>query len=264
MERLNYKWFIDIAEKDLIASKLLFSNKLYMQSIFYLQQTIEKSSKGLWLMSGFVTYKEVTESGHNYFKLQRKIIQNKIEELKLILDNNNSYKFPFVEPMQLAYNGLYEYINNGNVEADLLFPLKVNVVQLLKQIGRELSYEVSLKISPDELIDNSIKYLEDYISELYNFYPVKKITLDKGMLYETLSSALDFYKSLHKVLMSLYLLNILFYDQVSRSRYPFLDEDYNPIKHYKIKNPLLKNYATIVSYIEQIITLIKKINKFNN
>ena len=52
---------LEIAKKDLEAAKLLFNNRLYPQSIFYLQQCNEKAIKSYGLKLKIITELEAKE-----------------------------------------------------------------------------------------------------------------------------------------------------------------------------------------------------------
>jgi hypothetical protein len=60
MEEYSKKWF-EGASEDLDAANLLFQNKKYRQAVFFLQQTCEKTAKGLLMKIGFLPDYEENE-----------------------------------------------------------------------------------------------------------------------------------------------------------------------------------------------------------
>lgn len=70
LESINDLLFI--AKQDLEASKILYEKKLYPQSVYYLQQCIEKITKAFGLWTGFIEEKEL------YPRRQKKSIFNRI------------------------------------------------------------------------------------------------------------------------------------------------------------------------------------------
>ena len=61
---------LEIAKKDLEATKILFNNMLYAQAIFYLQQCIEKAIKSLGIKRKIITESDLwKEIGHKALKV---------------------------------------------------------------------------------------------------------------------------------------------------------------------------------------------------
>ncbi len=91
---------LEIAKKDLEASKLLFSNGLYPHAVFYLQQAIEKAVKsfGIW-------YKIINEDeakkyiGHKAWKLYYKIFDEVLKMIPILEDYLN--KLPELRNVRL-------------------------------------------------------------------------------------------------------------------------------------------------------------------
>ena len=56
---MGNKYWIDVASHDIEACKVLRDNKLYAQSLFYFQQSVEKCSKYIGLEIGGFSNKEL-------------------------------------------------------------------------------------------------------------------------------------------------------------------------------------------------------------
>ena len=81
---MGNKYWIDVASHDIEACNVLRNNKLYAQSLFYFQQSIEKCSKYIGLEMGGFSDKELKEISHNPIKLFKKMA-------KKINKENDSY-----------------------------------------------------------------------------------------------------------------------------------------------------------------------------
>jgi len=80
------KNLLEIAKKDLKASKCLYDNGLYPQAVFYLQQSVEKATKTFGILSDFIDENELKDFvGHNPLKIHKKVF----EEQKRIAENLN-------------------------------------------------------------------------------------------------------------------------------------------------------------------------------
>ncbi|MCK5222190.1 MAG: HEPN domain-containing protein [Candidatus Aminicenantes bacterium] len=66
---------LDIAFKDLTSSQLLFEKELYPQSIFYIQQAVEKSIKQLGIYNQVVKPSELHKKiGHKTEKIFKRVV----------------------------------------------------------------------------------------------------------------------------------------------------------------------------------------------
>ena len=70
--------FIKMALEDLESSKILYENGKYPQAIFLLQQSVEKTTKGI---TG------IFKHGHETLEIYKDIVDKKIKEEMKILDN---------------------------------------------------------------------------------------------------------------------------------------------------------------------------------
>ena len=80
MDKFDYsEELLKIAEKDMKASKLLYNHEFYPQSVFYLQQSSEKSIKVLGLLAGEITENDVRSIGHKGMKILEKSLLRLLE-----------------------------------------------------------------------------------------------------------------------------------------------------------------------------------------
>lgn len=79
--------YIKMALEDLESSKILYENKKYPQSIFLLQQSVEKTTKGIT---------EIFNHSHRTSKIYKSIVNENLKEKMKFLENtliNNEEKF---------------------------------------------------------------------------------------------------------------------------------------------------------------------------
>jgi hypothetical protein len=79
----NINGFIFAADEDLKTSKILYENKLYSNSIYHLQQAIEKMIKAQALKFFPLEYKSITKTSHNSPEIYLRLIKLPIVELML-------------------------------------------------------------------------------------------------------------------------------------------------------------------------------------
>ena len=72
---MDNKYWIDAAAHDIKACKVLCDNRLYAQSLFHFQQSVEKCSKYIGLEIGGFSDKELKEISHNPIKLFKKMAE---------------------------------------------------------------------------------------------------------------------------------------------------------------------------------------------
>lgn len=70
MDKMHW---IDVALYDIKSCRLLYENKLYAQSLFYFQQSIEKCSKYIGIVMGGFSERELRDISHNPIKIFNKM-----------------------------------------------------------------------------------------------------------------------------------------------------------------------------------------------
>ena len=75
--------YYDIAVVDIKASKILFGNKLYSQSVFYFQQSVEKANKAFAILTEIISEEEAKfDRDHNTNKIYKRIIDKQTNEIE--------------------------------------------------------------------------------------------------------------------------------------------------------------------------------------
>jgi len=84
------KVILIIAKDDLISSHTLFRKGLYPQSLFFLQQSIEKANKALALDCGIIKPDDLhKEIGHNTYKIYNKYLKKEMETINILSEAIN-------------------------------------------------------------------------------------------------------------------------------------------------------------------------------
>ena len=84
----NINGFLFAADEDLKTSKILYEKKLYSNSIYHLQQAIEKMIKAQALKFFPLDYKSITKTSHNSPEIYLRLIKIPIIELMLRIVSN--------------------------------------------------------------------------------------------------------------------------------------------------------------------------------
>ena len=159
--------FIKMALEDLESSKILYENGKYPQAIFLLQQSIEKTTKGI---TGIFKY------GHKTLDIYKKMVNDDLKEEIKILEkipiNNEKILLAVIEVIKSL---LSEMDSNKT-------PLKVGKITapnfLLLQI---LSSHASSTRYPEGEYNPLIRYTKDYflIKHYNEIYDLQKDCLDE-------------------------------------------------------------------------------------
>jgi len=238
---------LEIAKKDLEASKHLLSKKLYPQSIFYLEQSVEKAVKSLGVWTKTITEKEMKEKyiSHKAYAVFSHILKKgpgKIwEELK---------KF---DKLFERYPKLYEWIRNELDEA------------------KEMEEEIQ-SIPIDKIIDMS--YSAEKLQTIINrininrekvLNKILRFCLKVGILVPPLKEDL---RSIQKMLLlstpyffipPLFYLSIILYPHAVKSRYP--EKEWNPLEEYNEKMALIQKLPSIIKVLDKAFKSLTQVYK---
>lgn len=70
---------IEMAASDIATSKLLFEHSQFLQSLFYLQQAVEKANKAVGLWADYIDVNEMKKLGHDHCNIHTKAVDFQIE-----------------------------------------------------------------------------------------------------------------------------------------------------------------------------------------
>ena len=223
---------IEIAREDLDASNLLYINGLYPQSIFYLQQSVEKIIKHIGLTNEIIEAKDLQkEIGHKTEKIFKRLVQR---------------TSPITGDTQESIDKDYQTIIDINKSTPLaeLIPAVINTLDSYR--NQEFPYE-----------------LEDLISQVFSFIKEnnQQITADidlEKLTNSRIQSFKEVWPKYHSSIMVLFILNSLLSDYVSKVRYPIGEEFERPSCIYVKDNELVKAVPYFQDCIDESIKAILK------
>lgn len=235
----NFKIFLDISKEDLNASKLLYDNKFYPQSLFYFQQSVEKSIKYLGIRDEIIDQKDLIQNINHKSSLILKKAMIKYQYLDLSnsdYDINNEFqelkdlinKTPEAKILDLILRNISDTLANENLQYD--------EIQTVEDF-----YQISKKINPDN------PKLDDFKGDKnFNLLTQKKFQ-------ELKSDFIDYTKGV----IILFYINIISERLVSLVRYPVPNNMTNPSEKYNNENSLIRELPNLHKALEYSLETIE-------
>jgi len=262
--------FLEIAKRDLEATKILFDRKLYAHAIFYLQQTVEKAAKSLGIWNKTITVSEAKNAiGHEAWKIYSKIFSG-VED-KLIKFEERLERFPKLKEVDLIKeievnklkNGLEEYQKVfSNIIRDIpssmeeLQSIVTEINKLKEEMGEEIISGIEINEKEIESQKGKFYQLLDAFSEINSTVAEEeKKRLNKAFTPDAIK---DILKKLSKPLSefifcysSLFYLSLIFSPHAIKSRYP--EDNFNPLEVYNEKMPLVQMLDSFIRIAEETL-----------
>ena len=222
-KKLPYN-FLEIAQSDLRAAECLFENGFYPQSLFFLQQSVEKATKAFSIKVGLLkNEKEIKSYSHKsstiFIDCIKKVL-NSSDQLDQLKNTFNNYSYRDLLVL------LKNTFNNYSEE------------QLSKEDDEE-AIKMIIIISIQE-----IKHSFDFSNILYFTQEIKHSFDSSNILY------LSIY---------LYLLSMLLTSKVNENtRYPDFTKNYLPSMNYNENSLLVKSFTELSNVIEEALDILKE------
>ena len=228
----NLRVLLDIAREDLSVSKLLYLKRRYRYSIFFLQQSVEKTLKYIYSIGKLgndVNYDESEKKFiENCKKLGHKVSNKLLKEMNVILDE------------------IREYVDSNFKETTLLRPGVKFLTDTIEIFSNQLK-ENPEKITEKAIIKLFIRFDNKNFRQIYrkiqsiNF--LKKFESKVYHKYKNTIIAFDVCLFFHLILLD-FLLN-------EHARYP--QKGFNPCLYYSKNPPLVSNLKKIINIYEKIL-----------
>lgn len=239
---LKYHSWLEVSQEDLKASKLLFDNKLYPQSIFYYQQAVEKLIKYFGLKNNIIQEKETRRVSHASSKIFKKAIKQLHQHIPL----NSDVDKDFVT--------MKEFITSNPEE--IVVPKVIELIQNAYEQKNKSPYDIG-----------NIETLEDFYKIAKRWYPddpnVEKCNLSSNdeilrpYLNKIFQSAKKRHYSYSVTIKILFILNTLTETVVGKVRYPKEEDGMNPSDIYNNHNPLVQSLPYFFETLENNIEVFK-------
>jgi len=268
---------LEIAKKDLEASRLLFDKKLYPQAVFFLQQSIEKAIKSYGILNNVISEGETRDIGHRAWKVYRKIFSKLKEDMRKAKEFIEAY--PGLKQTRILKDldldaiiaKLEEHEESPSEEKEKeLWKLSFererleNIIADINKTRKELEEEITIYISEREVKEIK-KALMDYI---FKINPTAKIEADKikrkldkaltpQLIRDRLNIVIAELPSYVFCSLSLYYLSLVLSPHATKPRYP--QADHNPLEVYNERMPLIQVFSHFIEIAEETLNTLDRI-----
>jgi len=237
---------LEIAKKDLEATKILFNNKLYAQAIFYLQQCIEKAIKSLGIKRKIITESELKkEIGHKALKVLSKSynqFRNKMATLDFIEVGGKKYPLN-----KVAIEKLPKAFPSEEMESKVSFS-REELLNIISKITRE-------KDRLNKFIEDVKGVLYQLLDTLHEIVPIEekeaKREANKRQIDAFVNEWNEVYSKLFSCHSTLFYLYLVFSPHSESSRYP--RKDFNPLEIYNDKMPLIEQLSSYIKITDETL-----------
>lgn len=270
---ISYSLF-NTAKEDLEASKILYEKKFYPQAMFFLQQSVEKAAKSLFIEIEVVEQKELkTFIGHNPLKIinlfKRKEKETQQEQQKLIekipeLKDSFLYKEEDSKISELELKSPAELENLSREMNASIGKIRENVNTLKKMIKQTVIFIQYIKNTEiEKIVEN--RNLEEFIR-------INKLTIEKYPIdekYPKLKNRKDTVIATRHIIhnssilfylfISLFILSLITFIGATDSRYPNIEKDTTPEDTFNADKPIIKEFKELIIIQEYNLEFIKGI-----
>jgi HEPN domain-containing protein len=272
MRKTIAQQFLEEARSDLRAAAFLHKGKHYSQSVFFLQQSVEKSLKALGLEAKFVEFNslakgQIGHSGHKIFIFGAKDMAGKVGRLlERIKENPDFFDFIMVPP-----NTLKQYHKRlqseegriGNIKKDQFFSLNTADFDAIFSAFEKVRASISSIVD-----DIDVKEVNEFQPSFFQKLVEKGLVSGKEALeindFFTSEEGLRWlFSVLRKVIeIELWSTHILFQLSLitvpheASSRYPDEKTGHIPKAYYTGRLPLIKNLKSLISWHKQCISVV--------
>ncbi|KXA99729.1 hypothetical protein AKJ42_02625 [candidate division MSBL1 archaeon SCGC-AAA261C02] len=260
---------LEISENDLEAARHLFEKKLYPQAIFYLQQSVEKSTKSLGLHFKIISEEDLEEIRHESFRIYVMILEElkesaargyeKLMKLPGIQSMEVVRKHKDLDPSELnaMLNNFKKYVENPKKSIS-----KEELETIISELDRiEAKTRESIKISEEAIQDfkNQILEIVDLVcesDELGLKLSEEEIEKVKSLTPEQATQLAKYTMLKASCNLHLLYLSVALCPHAIHSRYPFPKQKFNPLNEYTESHLLIEKFDQIADMIERTLNKI--------
>lgn len=258
---------LEIAEKDLEASRMLYKNRLYPQAIFYFAQSVEKTNKSMAALTGNHDEKYFSRKiGHEAIKIHQKNSRRTQQKFGRILDRSRKdpiyKKFPFFEEgsiknvIEQSDNAIQEIDEIKKQKDELLFIKATEINESLRELskGKKRVQQYIQKLSEldvdanqwmNNIIEMSELLPEDHELKEASFEFIKNSEkVNFGLIWEAIKYLYIVNLKSIIVTMHLYYLSVITLPLASVSRYP--ENGKTPLELFTKKLPLVRKLPKLI------------------
>lgn len=268
--------YYDIAVVDIKASKTLFHNKLYSQSVFYFQQSVEKANKAFAILTEIISEEEAKfDRDHNTNKIYKRIIDkqtNEIEQYLSAADNfpdlkkTKLHKIIQKSPKRNQADAFKKFIDGFHHETnlspyDISYVIRqLNLLKIRKIRFQKKILEINKKNLPkllfpfydaigNENAQRANNEIEEYLADEKQLLEMSK--------YQII--ALNLSIQFSKIYFTLFFYALISLPHSKYSRYPYPENKIFPIQFYNLKLPLVKRLPVLIEHFENTLKLMRTV-----
>lgn len=261
------KVLLDISDKDLDSSEILFNSKNYSNAVFSLQQSVEKSMKAHSTINEVVPFEKLKDKiGHNPLKVYAKSANenlsksknlNKAFQIKPELKKNPLFKDLKLNEFEAGNKRVIDIISQidkgGKIFSEDIDELKDAIKEMKKLIKENLESNKKIEINKDLIKKIKQSWIE-------GSRPFVKIGRERGeQISENWESEIESIsdKDIKKMVKNIYslfvlggvshtlnfMLNLFLKPHFELVRYPDIK---NPLEYYNKKNPLIIKFKQLL------------------
>ncbi len=265
---------LDIAERDLNASKCLFEKKLYPQAVFYLEQAVEKAAKSFGLHQNIISEDDLEEIGHDSLEIYLKVVEGLKNKVKRFQERIK--KLP-----KLKHTTLFkEYENIGSEKFDEMLDKfesylkrsdrKISDEEIEKMISELINLEAEIESQKITIDKNEIENLKFLYQEVAN-----TLAEEHPELRENIKGEMKKFESLTPELIEELIVSfsipqaicsthLLFLSLIScphaiSSRYPYPEYEHNPLMVYTVEHPIIKKFDRLTQITKGVLERMSKL-----
>lgn len=272
-----------VAVKDLKAAKSLYSQKLYAQAVFSMQQSVEKATKSFGLLLKMTTPTDLQKNvGHKTSKMYLKGMEEYSETMTELQTISANYpqimttgvlsKFDFDNFAQKTNQDLNTF---KSLKPHSFFNLRLREIENILAQLEECQKGFDKFVEHMDRLDKEIlfKAYDQIIDTLKAFNTpetdlaceeINQMLGDEEQV-EMLMQSMKLYQKMMGVLMplfmNLYCLGLLFDPHATKTRYPYEDTQSNPLEIYHARMPLIKKLPELMNVLEKSLKTMKNLNK---
>jgi len=232
LSKLNLiKDFVYIAEKDLEASEKLYENKLYPHSMFFLQQSVEKTTKAFGLLTGFIEEQELYRKGRRDKRGKKETIDHISPKTFIIILKKKSARkviallhFLVNDPvlkdkLKNSDKGINELENLINKKEEIaMYP--ESMINAILNIFELCKDRFSKEIGNRKIEEIKQQLFFCLIRRLQNIKSQEKLDEEYNKLKSKIEFFLPLVPTILIITITLYFLSIITYPHFSFTRYP--------------------------------------------
>ena len=276
---------LEIAERDLEASIILYKNKLYPQAVFYFAQSVEKANKSLATLINNHSEKYLSDKiGHEAIIIHQKNSRKTQEKFNKILKQSEKHPLykdlPFFHKEEIKNIARQSDINIQTIDAikeqsdDLVFIKATVINQWLKklkaeknEITEEMKTFLELDIDKDEWSQNISEIIELLAK---NNFPKEAILKFKeeaeNMDFDVTWNAIKYYYLIHYknalLTIPLFYLSIITLPLANIARYP--ENEKSPLETFTRKLHLVRKLLNLIEIHSETLSDLREFHDIWN